>query len=120
MPSIAKDLIDHWQYGFGSFRGKVIWKLVLVLTLWNVWDQRNRRIFNNEKKCTMVVNLIIYQVSQWAAKCREFEGYSSADISRSWSSLFKDGGQKTMLSLSWNPPALGVLRMNFDGRYIGT
>lgn len=31
MSSTVKDLFDHWKYGFGSYKGKVVWKLLLRL-----------------------------------------------------------------------------------------
>lgn len=92
MPATVKDLMDHWKYGFMSYRGRVIWKLMLVVALWNVWFARNCRVFQNERRSIhTVVDLIFYRLSIWAANCKEFDGYSSADISRSWSSLLVGG-----------------------------
>lgn len=89
MPDKVKDLIDHWNYGFGSYRGRVVWKLMLVATLWSVWLERNRWVFQNERKgIHTVVDLILYEISIWAARCKEFEGYSLAEISLSWNPLF--------------------------------
>lgn len=48
---------------------------------------------------------------------KEFEGYSSADISRSWKTLFEDGRQR-LDCLLWVTPPLVVLKLNFDGNYI--
>lgn len=49
IPSTMKDPFDHWKYGFRSYRGKVVWKLVLLGTVWNVWLEKNCRIFNNQR-----------------------------------------------------------------------
>lgn len=45
MPRTDTELFEHWKYGSSSYRGKVVWKLMLVATLWNVWLERNRRVF---------------------------------------------------------------------------
>lgn len=98
-------VVFHCKIGFESYRGKVDWKMMLMTTLWNVWLERNHRIFNNEKNYVpLVIDLIFYQVSQWVAKRKVLEGYSSADISRSWSSLFEDERRNTRLSIKWIRP----------------
>lgn len=62
----------------------------------------------------MWLSFFLYQVSQWAAKCKEFEGYFPADISSSWKTLFEDGRQKKCDIVLWFAPPQGVLKLNFD------
>lgn len=65
---------------------------MLVAVLWNIWLERNHLIFKGQRRCAAtVLDMILSQVSLWAAKYKEFEGYSSADILRSWKALFEDG-----------------------------
>lgn len=119
MPGSVKDLFDHWNYGFRSYRGKVIWKLMLVAVLWNIWLERNNRIFQGQcRRVNMVVDIILSQVSIWASNCKEFERYSSADNLRFREALFKGGCKWSNHISLWATPPQGVLKLNFDGDYI--
>lgn len=50
MQGTVKDLFEHWKYGFSSYRGKVVWKRLLVATLWNVMARKKPPDFQRSKE----------------------------------------------------------------------
>lgn len=88
MPKLVKDIFDQRKYGYASFRGKFLWKLVLVAALWSFWIERNNRTFKGSNKHHMaVVDSIFSEVAFWAVRCKEFHCYDVDSILRSWDAM---------------------------------
>ena len=47
MPRTVEDLFTQWCMGSKFVRGKILWKLVLFVTVWKIWLERNRKVFDN-------------------------------------------------------------------------
>lgn len=122
MPGSLEDLLNHWNYGFNQvLQGKGCLEIDVCGCLWNIWLERNRRFLKVNRDVSTRLSMSFFQVSTWAAKCKKFKGYSSADILRGWLALFADGRQKLSHVSLWVPlprPLQGLLKLNFDGSYI--
>ncbi|PON67213.1 WD repeat containing protein [Parasponia andersonii] len=45
IPRFSQDLLEVGQGLFGNQRGRLLWKVVVLASLWALWLERNRRIF---------------------------------------------------------------------------
>lgn len=60
MPKDVKDLFHQWNGpGFGA-SGKMFWSCLIHAVLWNIWKERNMRIFEGKLKSkSEVMDMII-------------------------------------------------------------
>lgn len=64
-------------------------------------------------------DLIIWSVSNWASRNKEFEEVYHHDLTRSWDACFQNRRpEKPTIISSWISPPEGVLKLNFDGSYL--
>lgn len=77
-------------------------------------------IFHN--KCLVaeeVANSIVWTVSNWVTRDKDFEGVSHPDHILSWDACFKMPRiVKPISRVSWIPPPDGVLKLNFGGSFL--
>lgn len=99
---------------------KVLWKLSLFACLWKLWLERNSRVFTNTStRVDNIVDSIVWTVSGWASKEKDFIDMSMFDLNTSWEAYFQRGtkGKSVQIS-SCKCPLNGVLKINFDGSFI--
>eukprot|EP00268_Persea_americana_P003216 TRINITY_DN10969_c0_g1_i9.p1 TRINITY_DN10969_c0_g1~~TRINITY_DN10969_c0_g1_i9.p1 ORF type:complete len:116 (+),score=13.54 TRINITY_DN10969_c0_g1_i9:312-659(+) len=85
MPQSVADLFCQWHLGCKFMCGKILSKSVLYATLWKLWMERNNRLFRNRSKSVEeVVESIVWSVSEWVSRKKEFHGVPLEDINRSW------------------------------------
>ena len=66
-----------------------------------------------------MVESIVWSVSEWVAKRKEFLGVYLEDLSRSWPVFFQGGRQVTFVKKTpWTPPPNGVFKLNFDAIFL--
>eukprot|EP00268_Persea_americana_P011449 TRINITY_DN14837_c1_g6_i1.p1 TRINITY_DN14837_c1_g6~~TRINITY_DN14837_c1_g6_i1.p1 ORF type:complete len:126 (+),score=12.32 TRINITY_DN14837_c1_g6_i1:49-426(+) len=103
-------------------RAKILWQLSLYTSMWKIWLERNNEIFRcKSKSVDEIVQYIVWTVSKWEsnAGASDFVGIRMEVLHRSWASCFNGGRCSKMVStISWHSPPKGVLKMNFDGRFV--
>lgn len=61
-------------------------------THWKISLEQNNRVFKNKSNLVeRIVESIVWLVSEWVSKRKEFDGISLEDINRSWAAVFKGG-----------------------------
>ena len=76
---------------------------VLYATVWKLWLERNRRVFNNKSNAAEeIVESIVWIASEWVCKRKEFVGISLEDLNRSWASVLKEAWHtKPVHKMKW-------------------
>jgi hypothetical protein len=96
--------------------------------VWNVWKERNRRIFKDKdltrNKVWEIININMIEsigVIQWSAQDLQVEA-SEADIFKSWNLGFCLNKNSLVVKVAkdhiqdyWTPPQEGFIKLNFDG-----
>lgn len=53
--------------------GNILWKLVLYASVWKLWVDRNSRVFRNKRTSIReIAESIVWNVSEWVCKRKEF------------------------------------------------
>ena len=114
------ELFCQWRVGGKFVCGKILWKLVLYATFWKIWLERNNRVFQNKSHSVEdVVDSIVWSVSEWVRKRKEFNSVDLFDLNRSWAAICKGGGRlKSKQKVSWMSPPMGILKLNFDESFV--
>ena len=56
---------------------------MLYASLWKLWLERNNGVFRNHSKIVVgVVEFIVWIVSEWVSRRKEFNGVSLDDLNR--------------------------------------
>lgn len=89
--------------------------------LWNLWKERNLRIFEDKHKpSNELIDLIVREVGSWLFVTKEFQGMSLADFVHDWNTCISLASfRKTSPVSCWMPPPPGVLKLNFDSSSLG-
>ncbi|OVA01501.1 hypothetical protein BVC80_1513g8 [Macleaya cordata] len=91
-PFSCTDVIDSWEVKSNlSKKGKILFKLFPTAIFWNVWTERNERIFE-EKACSwiQVMEKIKLMAATWVEGKEEFRGISVEQIVVNWKEMFFD------------------------------
>ena len=85
-PSSIHDMMVISFKCFGdSTRGKTLWKIVCLTSLWVVWREGNVRNFKDTwKTLEMMWDLLHFYVSFWAYYTKVFKPYPLSVIQLSW------------------------------------
>lgn len=71
-----------WHAPYPHPRGKIFWLTIPNGIFWDIWKERNRRIFEGSAKpLPEVIDAITFEVASWAMASPEFKGLSISDIS---------------------------------------
>lgn len=93
LPSIRSllDLFKNWSQFSISTSGKEIWKRLPASICWNVWLERNARIFTGKKR-SVEATIVESKVSafHWATTIPSMAGYRLNDVISNWRALFFD------------------------------
>lgn len=133
---MENDLItffSSWPLLFTSSFYACIWIISPSILLWNIWLERNNRIFRNTSSSLPEVLIKIeLSISEVALShiCRNLDNLTSfshwdSRVTRVWSmfsalpshgSILRKGVVLNKRKLaSWKPPPLGKFKLNFDG-----
>ena len=83
MPRSVEDLFLQWHLGSKSGHRNILWKLVFYATHWKLSLERNKRVFRDTSSIEEVVDSIIWSISEWVSRRKEFVGVSLEDLNRS-------------------------------------
>jgi hypothetical protein len=129
LPKSLKELISGWPtnqyYGIYS----KLWNISPSILIWEIWKERNRRIFKNQE--LQVVELqrkieasIMETLNAHIRKSQFEEGSFSAwdgSIKNKWVNIinppqfYKARNKEARVNCKWSPPPVGWVKLNFDG-----
>eukprot|EP00253_Pinus_taeda_P003415 PITA_03415 len=105
-----------------------LWQILPGIVMWNLWKERNRRIFKNQSMDEQQVWKIINQNVQetLSIKCWSQEDFPSSDkeqaIWHNWQINLQSSNSPTSNSSRqqdtptiWSPPPINTYMLNFDG-----
>lgn len=111
-------LLDHlqnWQFYPFHGKGRLLWQISWVATVWSIWLERNNRCFRNKvSSIGDLSNLIRWRSALRAIVLPKFRSYS-AGVVQELVDVNKDHPNILSMRISWQPPPRGVLKQNFDG-----
>ena len=66
MPSRVIDLLVCWKWSFSKRGSSVIWSAVPLYLMWMLWRERNRRAFEDSKRSSMELKMILlWTICDW-------------------------------------------------------
>lgn len=127
-----KEVFDGWPRGPGKSTLSSIWKIAPSMIIWEVWKERNRRIFRDEKesirRCLNIIIIAIEETVSVAVTRRQGMKvpFTKSDrlMQRLWPGIrFKSpsgalviGNRETKQEqIEWEKPQEGWVKVNFDG-----
>lgn len=98
-----------------------MWLSKPCVVVWNLWRERNSRIFEGKHRSFMeVIDSMIREMGGWLFVTKDFHGSCMANFIRDWKTCISidcSGGES--LSSRWCPPPIGIFKLNFDGSFFG-
>lgn len=89
----------------------------MYATLWKLSLEGNNRIFRNKSKLVEeVVDSIVWSVSGWVSKRKEFDGVPLEDLKATF--VMRGWRAKIMPKASWVPSLVVILQLNFDESFV--
>lgn len=94
---------------------------VLQGILWDIWKERNSRIFEDKKKgVNMVIDSILYEVASWLMVTNEFRELSLNTFMMDWVfCIFSSPLNQDIVDKGWEMPMEGKVKLNFDASSFG-
>ncbi|KAL9674562.1 hypothetical protein QQ045_030834 [Rhodiola kirilowii] len=66
-PESVKGMLESWEIGGRSRASKRLKKTLGYAVLWSIWEERNKRCFQNQKRSVEeIVELVKVRVAWWA------------------------------------------------------
>ncbi|KAG9446646.1 hypothetical protein H6P81_012774 [Aristolochia fimbriata] len=121
VPSTTHDMVLQWRGIVKGAKGKIMAEVAAILIPWCIWEERNRRVFqNNTQTWSMVAKNTITKVIAWLCTRKEFADTSGNVIRQKW----KETADLSILGRpkelrQWVPPLRGILKLNTDGSSLG-
>lgn len=85
LPRHIGELFEAWKLQIGATRGRTMWRLSFLATVWAIWKGRNRRCFEGRSSTTVdVVDKARLNVAVWVSILPTFRGLPIDTILRSW------------------------------------
>ena len=129
---LASKWIDHllgWPKNASHKIYGKLWNISPAIVLWEIWKERNRRLFQNqslsEESLYSKIEVAISEVmnSDLRKRPREEGSFSEwdAEIKKRWPLLinppllYKKKNNIARLNCKWEPPPPGWIKLNFDG-----
>lgn len=117
-----------WSYESNN-RSKRFGEGLLHAIFWNIWKERNNRVFlSKHKEANEVIEANIRDMGNWLLVILDFKGLSLSDFTRDWwtsincyiyTPNIRRNTPNIQRSLNWCPPPAGAWKLNFDGALKG-
>ena len=128
-PRTFVDFLISWPYNHNRGVYSKLWNICPSILVWEVWKERNRRIFSNLEMEPKVIlrrleASIVETMNSFLSKVRMEEGtFSSWDglIKKVWPNLinppltYSKHNKEARKLCRWTPPPKGWIKLNFDG-----
>ena len=99
-----------WVWGPFHDCGLLPWRLIPFTILWEVWKERNERIFRNSTSSLEgLVSKVIFSIAKWALVRKDFRNLNVLHA------CMGCGAPKVKKSIFWIPPLTGILKFNVNG-----
>ncbi|KAL9687859.1 hypothetical protein QQ045_032267 [Rhodiola kirilowii] len=70
VPKTAKSLLESWKVGGSSKSARRLGKVLCYAILWSIWEERNKRCFQNQKRSVDEIEELVKARVAWWAKFR--------------------------------------------------
>ena len=88
-PREVKDFLDMALMYHPFKNPKALsWKNLIMTFFWNMWKERNQRIFAEKTQtCAKLFNIVVYQAKSWCKLSNIFTSYSHTSLIANWEGL---------------------------------
>jgi ribonuclease HI len=124
----TRDTIENWDtITFNNPILNYIWQLLPGFILWQIWKERNKRIFHSkdstpeltwDRVATLIKETIrskSWQAGDKVCKREELSTLHSWQLNLNDSVVVRAPKIRTPSSTTWTPPPNGFIKINFDG-----
>ncbi|KAG9460047.1 hypothetical protein H6P81_004555 [Aristolochia fimbriata] len=120
MPNTFGQLVQQWYSCPLPKCGQVLWRIAIAAIIWQLWLERNSRVFNNQ--CSSlggVIEKVIHNTLLWAGASQKLPPLPSSVIRKHWKKIIYFSTHKKPQLEEWKPPPAGHVKLNFDGSSFG-
>ena len=128
-PRDFKTFIMNWPNNICKGIYNKLWNISPSIIAWEIWKERNRRIFNNAEMevnslITKIEASIVENMNSFLRKSRFTEGSFSLwdeGVKKHWPHLinppltYTNRDKEARRNCKWSPPPKGWTKLNFDG-----
>ena len=128
LPRTFSELLKGWPVNRIKGIYRKLWNICPTIMSWEIWKERNRRIFQNmemkpENLLLKIEASIVEVTNSHLRKVQKEEGsFSTWDglMKKSWSKLinpplvYAKNSKKASEDCKWSPPSYGWYKLNFD------
>ncbi|XP_077231884.1 uncharacterized protein LOC143864904 [Tasmannia lanceolata] len=120
IPFQSEGSFEGWVFIPWRKKGKVLWSISLLATMWVLWSERNNRIFVGRANSTyyLYIKAIALSIS-WARSLPMFKFVSAFDMWAGWKVVCNSQVPVPRISQKWANPPVGFSKLNFDGSSLG-
>lgn len=129
LPKSYRDLLISWPCNLVKGVYSKLWNIFPSIVSWEIWKERNRRIFKNvelkvEELILKIEASIVEVINSHLRKCMKEEGSFSlwdGHMKKNWVNLinpplvYLKKSIEDRANCRWSPPPLGWAKLNFDG-----
>lgn len=100
--------------------GLAIWRYIPIVSFWSIWEERNLRIIQDEKRdVDIIIHVIAFRIASWASSLDLFQGISINVLLRDLPSIIKSAWFVPQIRHYWRPPMNLAIKLNFNGCSLG-
>ena len=133
LPHSLMDLLSSWPTNLVRGVYSKIWNLSPSIIVWELWKERNSRIFRDKEKSVdrLIIKIeaaIVEVINSFLRKSFIEEGsfsYWDGLMKKNWSNLinpalvYKSSNKEARANCKWVPSPCGWYKLNFDGEARG-
>ncbi|XP_026459996.1 uncharacterized protein LOC113360742 [Papaver somniferum] len=88
LPGTVLQLLAAWDNNVLTGKCKEIWKMLHFAIVWNVWNERNLRVFGGRPKdVEEVIDLVKQSLILWSCDSNTFQGVDSSQVIHNWEAV---------------------------------